>query len=146
MSIRTHVQDALRDAMKARDTLRTECLRMVKADLLLKEKESSQDVSEEQAAAALRAEIRKRRQSIEIFSEHGRPDEAAKAEAEIAIIEEFLPQQLSAEQIEERVRAFLTEHADINHAGKLTGAMKKELGDTADGKLLHEICAKVLGA
>ncbi len=60
------------------------------------------------------------------------------------MLEEFLPQQLSADQIEERVRAYLADHPEIDHAGKLTGALKKELGDQANGKLLNEICRKVL--
>ncbi len=65
-------------------------------------------------------------------------------EEEIRVLEEFLPQQLSADQIEEKVRAYLSAHPDIDQAGKLTGALKKELGDQADGKLLNEICRKVL--
>ena len=43
------------------------------------------------------------------------------------------------------LRAFLAEHPDMNHAGKLTGALKKELGDAADGKVLNEVCRRVLG-
>ena len=70
---------------------------------------------------------------------------AAKAtEEEIRVLEEFLPQQLSAAQIEEKVRAYLAEHPGLTHAGKLTGALKKEFGDSADGKLLNEMCRKVL--
>ncbi|HIJ65320.1 MAG TPA: GatB/YqeY domain-containing protein [Candidatus Hydrogenedentes bacterium] len=114
--------------------------------LLLKEKASSEALSDEEAVKVLRGEIRKRRESIDVFREHGKTAELAAAEAEIGIIEEFLPQQLSAEQLEEKVRAYLEEHPDITHPGKLTGALKKELGDQADGKLLNETCRKVLGA
>ena len=53
---------------------------------------------------------------------------------------------MSAEEIEAKVRAYLAEHPELNHPGKLTGAMKKELGDTAVGKALNEICKRVLGA
>ena len=95
--------------------------------------------------AALRGEIKKRQQSIEIFREHGKEAEAVATENEIRIIEEFLPKQLSAEELEAKVRAYLAEHPEMNHAGKLTGALKKELGDLADGKLLNEACRKVLG-
>ena len=145
MTIRERVQDAMKTAMKNRDNLRLECLRMVKGALLVKEKESAADLSEETSVAALRGEIRKRQQSVEIFREHGRADDATKAEAEIAIIEEFLPKQLSADDVEVRVRAYLAEHPEINHAGKLTGAMKKELGDTVDGKVLNDVCKRVVG-
>ncbi|MBN2310762.1 MAG: GatB/YqeY domain-containing protein, partial [Candidatus Hydrogenedentes bacterium] len=121
-----------------------ECLRMVKGALLLKEKETGSEVPEDEAVAVLRSEVRKRRQSIDVFREHGKEEEAAAAEAEIGIIEAFLPQQLTPEQTEEKVRAYLAEHPEINHAGRLTGALKKELGDQVDGKTLNDVCRKVL--
>ena len=116
MSIKDQVQSAIKEAMKNREAVRLECLRLAKGALLVKEKESS----------------------------HAKEDEAKATEQEIRVLEEFLPQQLSADQIEEKVRAYLAEHPGIDHAGKLTGALKKELGDQADGKLLNEICRKVL--
>lgn len=146
MSIKERIQEDMKTAMKTKDTVRLECLRMVKAALLLKEKESSAELTDEVSVATLRAEVKKRQQSIDIFRQHGKETEAVATEQEIAIIEEYLPKQLSAEQLEEKVRAFLAEHPEMNHAGKLTGAMKKELGDLADGKMLNEICRKVLGA
>ncbi|HOZ49668.1 MAG TPA: GatB/YqeY domain-containing protein [Candidatus Hydrogenedentes bacterium] len=146
MSIKERVQDGIKEAMRNKDTFRLEALRMAKGALLLKEKSSAKEMTEEDAAGALRGEVRKRQQSIEIFREHGKLAEAEATEREIAIFEEYLPQQLSAEQIEARVRAYLTEHPEMTHAGKLTGALKKELGELADGKLLNDTCRKVLGA
>lgn len=145
MNIRDAVQEAMKAAMKAKDTPRLECLRMAKAALLIKEKESAQGLTDAGAVEAIRGEIKKRRQSIEIFRQHGREKEAKGAEYEISVLEEFLPKQLSAAEIEARVRAYLAQHPELNHPGKLTGAMKKELGDQADGKTLNEICRKVLG-
>ena len=144
MSIKDRVQEELKNAMKARQTARLECLRMIKGALLLKEKESGEGVSEEAVVSTLRSEVRKRQQSIEVFREHGKDEEARAAETEIAIIEEFLPQQLSEAQLEEKVRAYLADHPDINHPGRLTGALNKELGDEADGKLLNEVCKRAL--
>ncbi len=144
MSIKTQIQEAMKTAMKARETARLECLRMAKGALLVKEKESGEELSDEQAVVVLRSEIRKRKDSLDIFREHGKEDEALAAEQEIAIIEGFVPQQLSAEDLGARVKAYLAEHPEVNHAGRLTGAMKKELGDQADGKMLNEICRKAL--
>ena len=144
MSIKARVQEEMTKAMRAKDTVRLECLRLAKGALVLKEKEGSGELTEDLAAAALRAEIKKRQQSAEIFREHGREVEAAAAENEIRIIQEFLPQQMSAEELEAYVRGYLAEHPEVNHAGKLTGAIKKELGDRADGKMLNEICRKAL--
>ena len=146
MTIKEHIQAEMKSAMKHKHTERLECLRMLKAAVMLKEKETGNAVSDEEAMAALRSEIRKRQQSLEVFREHGRDAEADATEREIAVIEEFLPRQLSAEEIEARVRACLADHPEINHPGKLTGIMKKELGESADGRLLNEVCRKVLGA
>ena len=145
MSVRDAIQQAMKDAMRAKDTERLECLRMAKGAILLKEKDGSGAVSDEEMQAAIRSEQKKRQQSVDIFREHGKEDEAARAEREIAILAEFLPQQLTPEQIEEKVRAYLAAHPAVQHAGMLTGAMKKELGQQADGKVLNEICKKVLG-
>lgn len=145
MSIKQRVQEEMTKAMKNQDKFRLECLRLAKAAILLKEKESAADLTDEMSAAALRAEIKKRQQSIEVFRQVAKEVEAQAAEKEIGIIQEFLPRQLSAEEIEEKVRAYLAEHPEMVHPGKLTGALKKELGDAADGKLLNEICRTALG-
>ncbi len=148
MSIKSDVQDALKQAMKAKDALRLACLRMAKGALLLKEKAGPKDkeLSGAEAAAALRAEVKKRQQSIKTYAELGKDEEVAKLEDEIAVLESFLPRQLSAADVEAKVRAYLEAHPDADHPGKLTGALKKELGDQVDGKLLNEICRKALEA
>jgi uncharacterized protein YqeY len=146
MSIKARIQEEMAKAMKGQNKFRLECLRMAKGAILLKEKESTADLTDEMSAAAVRSEIKKRQQSVEIFLQVGKKEDAEKAENEIKVLEEFLPKQLSEEEIESKVRAYLAEHPEVNHAGKLTGAMKKELGDLADGKLLNEICKKAIGA
>ena len=156
MTIRERIQDELKRAMKAKDRARLEALRMAKGALLVKEKESADALTDDTAVAVLRmthnpaiqemvrGEIRKRRQSIEVFRELDKEEEAVATEAEIKVIEEFLPQQLSPEALEAKVRTYLEAHPEITHPGKLTGALKKELGDQADGKALNAVCRKVL--
>ena len=146
MGMMQRIQEDMKAAMKAREHERLECLRLLKGALTLKEKESGGELDDGSAVAVLRSELRKRRDSIDVFLSHGKKDDAAEAEAEIRIIEEFLPQQLTAAQLEEKVWAYLESHPEVMHAGKLTGAMKKELGDQADGKTLNEVCRKALGA
>ena len=144
MSIRERVQDAMKEALKSKDQERLETLRMVKGALLLKEKEGGGTVSDEEAISALRGEVRKRRQTIDILKEHGKTAEQEATEREIAVIESFLPQQLSEADLEKKVREYVAAHPEITNAGRLTGALKKELGDLADGKMLNEVCRKVL--
>jgi len=146
MSIKLQIQDAMKEAMKSKQQSRLECLRMAKGALLLKEKEGAKDteITDEVAILTLRSEVRKRQQAVEQFVELGKAEEAEAYRVEIAVLEEFLPKQLTPQQIEEKVREYLAAHPEVNHAGKLTGALKKELGDLADGKLLADTCAKVL--
>jgi len=148
MAIKQAIQDGMKDAMRAKEAERLGVLRMAKGALLLAEKALPQgtELKEEDAVKAIRSEVRKRQQSIEQFEELGKTEEAETTKREIAILEEYLPQQLSPEQVEEKVRAYVSEHPDIDHPGKLTGAMKKQLGDTVDGKVLNEVCRKVLEA
>ena len=145
MSIVERVRDEMKKALKNRQQTRLDCLRMVKGALLLKEKEAGQEVTDDQAVPVLRGEVRKRHDTVELLTTLGKLAEAELAREEIAIIEEFLPKQLSPEEIEARVRAYVAEHPETNNPGKLTGAMKKELGDLADGKVLNEVCRSVLG-
>lgn len=147
MSIKESIQNAMKEAMKSQDKIRLESLRMGKAALLLAEKETAKDteLTDEQAVLVLRTEVRKRQQSLETYQSLGQDAEVAKLRLEIATLEEFLPTQLSEAQLEEKVRAYLAAHPEMNHAGKVTGALKKELGDAADGKVLSEVCRRVLG-
>lgn len=147
MSIKDDVQQAIKEAMKNRAQLRLECLRMAKAALLVKEKEGAKDagLSDEAAIAILRSEAKKRQQSVDTYAELGKDDEVAKLRDEIAVIEEFLPKQLTEAQVREKIQAYLAANPEVNHAGKLTGAIKKELGDLADGKMLNDLCREALG-
>ncbi len=147
MSIMNAVQEAMKKAMKERDTVTLETLRMIKSALLLKEKSTAreQEMSDDEAISALRSEVRKRKESIGVYKQIGKNDEVLKLEQEIAVIEKFLPQQMGREEVIQKVKQYLAEHPEINHAGKLTGAMKKELGELVDGKLLNEVCREILG-
>ena len=144
MSIKERVQEEMKAAMKSKDAARLECLRMMKGALLHKEKASSEDLTDADTIAVLRSEVRKRQESVKIFREVGKEDEAVAAEGEVAVIEEFLPQQITAEQVQERVRTYLADHPEITHAGRLTGILKKEWGDEVDGRLLNEACRKAI--
>lgn len=147
MTIKERIQEGIKDATKSRDQVRLDTLRMAKGAILLKEKEKARTeaIGDEEIIAVLRSEIRKRQQSMETYEQLGKQDAVDSLKLEISVIESFLPQQLSESEIESRVRAYLAEHPDMNHAGKLTGALKKELGDAADGKILNEVCRRALG-
>ena len=148
MSVKTDIQQAMKTAMKEKDNERLEVLRMAKGALLLAEKAQpkDQELSDDEAVKVLRSEVKKREKGMDTYRELGKDEEVERLRAEVALLEEFLPKQLSPEQVEEKVRTYLAEHPEIDHPGKLTGALKKELGEAVDGKTLNETCRKVLGA
>ena len=146
MPIKQAIQEAMKQAMRDKDQQRLATLRLAKGALLLREKEQAAgtEISDADAVQALRSEIKKRQQTIELLEQNGKTGEIATTRAEIAVLEAFLPQQLAPEEVEARVRAYLAEHPEVNHAGKLTGAMKQVLGDQVDGKTLNQVCRRVL--
>lgn len=146
MSLKERIQEEMKAAMRAKDKPRLECLRMAKGAIMVREKSGGGEVTGDDEIAVLRAEVRKRQQTLAILREHGKTEEATATELEIATIEEFLPGQLSREQVDGKVAAYLAEHPEVTHAGKLTGALKKELGDAVDGKVLNESCRAALGS
>ena len=145
MSIKENIQNEMKDAMRAKDQVRLDCLRMAKGAILMKEKEGSAAITDDIVIAILRTEVKKRQQTIETLTELGKDEAVEASRQEIAILESFLPQQLSKEALTEKVKAYLADNPDINHPGRLTGAMKKELGDAANGKMLNQVCQELLG-
>lgn len=145
MGLRNEIMDAIKDAMRAKDQERLNTLRLMKAAILLKEKSGQTDIPEEELIAAMRAEIKKRQQTLDVLRDLNKAEELAATEREIAIIEEYLPKQLSPEDVLAKVKEYAAAHPEIDNPGRLTGAMKKELGDLADGRVLNEACKQVLG-
>ena len=146
MSIYEQIQAHIQRAMKSWDNTRLNTLRLAKGAIVLKEKEKgrTEAITDQEIVGVLRSEIRQRKQGIETYDELGKTEEVHALQAEIAVLEEFLPDQLSAAEIESRIRSYLSDHPEINHAGRLTGALKKELGDAVDGSELHALCSRIL--
>lgn len=97
-------------------------------------------LSDEEVMKVLKREVKKRRDSIDQYTNAGRPELAEDEKAEMIIIEEFLPEMMSKEEIIKRISEKLAaEPIDIAKKGQFIGMMMKELGDTADGMLVKEI-------
>ena len=135
--------------MKAGDKLRTETLRGIRALILEFEKSGvGREMNAEDELKMLMTAAKKRRESIDIYSKNNRPEQAAKEQAELEIITEYLPKQLSQEEIEKRVTEVIAETgvtgpADIN---KVIPILMKEMKGKADGKLIQEIVKTKLTA
>ena len=116
-SLREQLRADLRDAMRARDTVRRNTIRMLEAAIRnaeIERRDRSGELAEADVLAILQRQVKQRRDSIEQFEQGGRADLAANERAEIAIIETYLPQQLSRDEVVERAQAVM---AQVGAAG-----------------------------
>ena len=128
-------------AMKAKDADKLSTLRMVKANLMNRKIEKGGDLTDEEAQKALQSLVKQRRDSIEQYEKAGRAELAAKEAAEIGVIEVYLPQAASAEEIEAAVAAAVAETgaASIKDMGTvMKAAMAHLAGKSADGKMVSD--------
>lgn len=113
---------------------------------LLKKRKPDEFLEDEDALAVLKRASNQRKDSIEQFEKGGRPELAAPEKEELAIIDTFLPAQMSEDEIETVVKAKIAElSADKSKAGVLTGAVMKELKGRADGALVKTVTDRLLG-
>ena len=135
-------------AMKARDELRLSVLRMVKSAFKLKQVELGRALEDSEALAVLRTLVKQRRDSAEQFRRGGREELASKEEAEIRIIDGYLPAAASGEEIEAAVDAAVSETGatSAKELGRvMKAAMSKLAGKTVDGKRVSERVRAKLG-
>jgi uncharacterized protein YqeY len=138
------VKDDMKEAMKAKDDLRVQTLRGVIAgctnELVAKGKKPTDEVDDALVHTLLKRLAKQRKDSAEQFEKGGRPELAQKELSELKILEGYLPQQASHEDIE-RVAKMKKEELNVDAAGKgkLMGIVMKELGGNADGGLVKEV-------
>ena len=140
--------DELKVAMKAKDEAALRSLRAIKAAIIIeKTSAGAADVmSEETEVKMLHKMAKQRRDSLEIFEKQNREDLAAKEREELAIIEKFLPKQLTAEELEVELKAIIEQVGAKSPAdmGKVMGVASKSLAGKIDGKAISEGVKKLL--
>lgn len=140
------ISQDIKDAMRSRDAARLSALRMMLAELVNKEKEKGIPVTDEQSVQILQSMVRKRKDSIEQFRKGAREDLAVKEEAEIRVIEAYLPEQLPEPAIREQAQAVITELGvkSPKEMGKVMGVLTKKLAGRADGGTISRIVKEEL--
>jgi uncharacterized protein len=149
MPLFEQVEKDLVAALKAQEQLKLSVLRMTKAALMNKKVETGKPVDDMQAVAILRTLVKQRHDSVEAFRKGGRADLADKEEAEIKILEAYLPASASEEEIDAAVTAAMAETgagAPKDMGKVMKAAMAKLAGRNADGKLVSEKVRAKLGA
>ncbi|MDR1197709.1 MAG: GatB/YqeY domain-containing protein [Prevotellaceae bacterium] len=147
MSLELTVNSDIKAAMLAKDKLRLETLRSIKAGILLaKTAENATEITEDFEIKMLQKMAKQRKESAAIYSQQNRPELAEKELAEAAIIEQYLPKQLSQEEITAVLKEIIasTGAASAKDMGKVMGAATKQLAGKADGRLISETVKKLL--
>ena len=147
MSLEIIISDAIKDAMRAKDKVALDALRAVKSQiLLLKTEAKGADVSVEQEIAILQRMIKQRKDSYEQFVSQNRTDLAEVEAAQMKVIEQFLPAQLTAEELEAEIKKIIAETGaeSIKDLGKVMGTASKALAGKSDGKSISEMVKKLL--
>ncbi len=149
MSLKTNIDNGIKDAMRAKDQDRLRTLRAIKAMILIEETSGTNtggDLSADVEMKLLTKAAKQRRDSLEIYVSQNRTDLAETEQSELTIIEEFLPKQLSEDELrakleEIKIRVGASAPSDM---GKMMGVATKELAGLADGKVVSAMVKTLL--
>jgi uncharacterized protein YqeY len=148
MSLQAQVMNKMKAAMKAKDTIALQALRAVKSAFLLAKTASGvqEEITEEQEIKIIQKQVKQRKDSAAIFIKQSREDLAAPELAEIAVLEQFLPEALSEEKIEKVVAETILKlgASSMKDMGKVMGVVSNELYGQADGKVISTLVKKLL--
>ncbi|AFN75798.1 putative GatB/Yqey [Melioribacter roseus P3M-2] len=147
MSLKDKINEDLKEAMKSGDKVRLETIRSIRALILEFEKSGSgKTLNEDEEIKLLTSAAKKRREAVEQYKAAGRNELAEKEEAELKIIESYLPKQLSTEEVFEEIKKIAGEIGASSKEDfpKLMPAAAKTLKGRAEGKLIKEMVEKFL--
>lgn len=149
MSLHTDIADQMKDAMRARDSITLNTLRALKSALkyaAIEKLGAESELEGADAIAVVRKQIKQRRDSLESYTTNGRPELAEKEQAEIAVLEKFLPAALSGSEIDALVTAAIAETgaAGKSDMGKVMKLLQERTAGRADGKALSQAVGQQL--
>ena len=149
MSFQDELNTKLKGAMREKNTVALESLRAIKSAILLLQTQSGakETPDDSEITKLLQKLVKQRKESASIFREQGRDDLAEPEEAQIEVISQFLPEQLSVSAVEKVIDGVIEKvgATTMKDMGKVMGMANKQLAGQADGKLIAEIVKKRLG-
>jgi uncharacterized protein len=139
---------ALKQAMIEKDSLRRDVIRMMLSEVKQVEVDQRREVTADDVMTVLQREVKKRRESVDEATKVGRNEIADAVKAEIAILETFLPKQLSREEITVFVKEAISQTGvtSAKEMGKVMGALMLKVKGKADGKLVNDVVRELLGS
>ena len=153
MPLKDQLSEDLKAAMRAKDETRMNAIRMLKAAITnfeiartdAKSKDFDKPITENDRLGVVEKQIKQRRESIEMYNQGNRPELAAKEAAEIAVLEVYLPKQLTRDEIKAEVQTIITQ-LGTKEFPKLMREAATRLKGRADGKVVNEIVKEMTGA
>lgn len=146
MSLQQRLDDDLKAGMKSSDSLKTSVLRMVKAAIKNKQVEKRKELSDEEIISVISTLTKQRRESIDLFSKGGREDLAEKERQELAILQLYLPDQLSPEDLDRIIMEAISESSaeGVKDIGKIMRLIMPRVQGAADGKVVNQRVRELL--
>lgn len=146
MMLKEKLLEDLKNAMKDKNINRKNVVQMVRAAILQVEKDKAIEVTDEQIIEIIAKEAKKRKESIADYEKGGRQDLVAQLEEEIAVLEEYLPKQLTKEEVENIVKQVIekTGASSIKDMGIVMKEAKAQIGAAADGKMISDVVKSLL--
>jgi len=148
MSLEQNIMAEMKDAMKSKNEAALRGLRAIKAEIIKAKTEpgANGQITEDTELKMLQKMVKQRKDALEIYQQQNRTDLALKEEEEIAIIEKFLPKQLSDAELKEALAKIITEVGATSPAdmGKVMGTATKQLAGKADGKAISAAVKELL--
>jgi len=146
VTLASRLQEDMTAAIRGHDELRRDTLRMVIAAAYNEAKRARRDLTDDEVVQVLTHEVKTRNESVEAYTAAGRPDSAAKEQAEIAIIRAYLPEQLATAELERMVREAVDESGatSAREMGKVMAVLMPKVRGRADGKQVSALVAQEL--
>jgi uncharacterized protein YqeY len=146
MTLVDELEEEVREAMRARDTQRRDALRLILSSLKSAEKELLRPLSEDEELQVLQRERKKRTEAAEAFHAAGRADQAEKEEGELAILEEFMPEPLSEDEIDRIVDDAIAENGatSLRDMGRVMADVMPQIAGRADGSAVSQLVREKL--
>jgi len=147
MELYQRIEDALKKAIREKNDTAKDALRMLLTSLKLKEKEIRRQPTETEIHQIISSLVKQRHDSVEQYNAGGRPDLAQKEEDEIRILQDFLPQQLSSEELARMVEEAVSEAGvtSLKDMGRVMKILMPRVAGRADGKRVNELVRSRLG-
>ena len=146
--LKEKLMEDLKNSMKEKNVLRKNVIQMVRAAILQIEKDKGIEVDDNKILEIIAKEVKTRNDSLEDFQKGGREDLVEQAKQEIAILSEYLPKQLTKEELKEKIMNIINEIGvtSIKDMGAVMKEAKAQIGTAADGKSINEVVRELLNS